>query len=110
MIHEINVRVKLSIIEDSEELKKIFAEQLKVPVQQITEFKILKRSIDARSRNIVFQLKVQVGIQEKIPVTNHFFSEKKVNSLLEGFKNLSTINFEEGSFPRKLFLVQNKKL
>ena len=39
MIHEINVRVKLSIIEDSEELKKIFAEQLKVPVQQITEFK-----------------------------------------------------------------------
>jgi len=77
MIHEINVRVKLSIIEDSEELKKIFAEQLKVPVQQITAFKILKRSIDARSRNIVFQLKVQVGIQEKIPVTNHFFSEKK---------------------------------
>jgi uncharacterized FAD-dependent dehydrogenase len=76
MIHEINVRVKLSIIEDSEELKKIFAEQLKVPVQQITAFKILKRSIDARSRNIVFQLKVQVGIQEKIPVTNHFFSEK----------------------------------
>ena len=80
MIHEINVRVKLSIIEDSEELKKIFAEQLKVPVQQITEFKILKRSIDARSRNIVFQLKVQVGIQEKIPVTNHFFSEKKTKN------------------------------
>ena len=40
----------------------------------------------------------------------NFFSKKKVNSLLDGFKNLSTINFEEGSFPRKLFLVQNKKL
>ena len=40
----------------------------------------------------------------------NFFSEKKVNSLLNGFKNLSTTNFEEGSFPRKLFLVQNKKL
>ena len=40
----------------------------------------------------------------------NFFSEKKVNSLLDGFKNLNTTNFEEGSFPRKLFLVQNKKL
>ena len=40
----------------------------------------------------------------------NFFSEKKVNSLLKGFKNLNTTNFEEGSFPRKLFLVQNKKL
>ena len=40
----------------------------------------------------------------------NFFSEKKVNSLLEGFKNLSTTNFEEGNFPRKLFLIQNKKL
>ena len=40
----------------------------------------------------------------------NFFSEQKVNSLLEGFKNLSTIKFEEGNFPRKLFLVQNKKI
>lgn len=77
MIQEINIRVKPSIIEDSEELKKTFAEELNISVQQIIEFKILKRSIDARSRNIVFQLKVQVGIQEKIPVTNQFFSKKK---------------------------------
>ena len=40
----------------------------------------------------------------------NFFSEKKVNSLLEGFKNLSITNFDEGNFPRKLFLIQNKKL
>ena len=40
----------------------------------------------------------------------NFFSEKKVNSLLKGFKNLSTTKFEEGKFPRKLFLVQNKKI
>jgi len=40
----------------------------------------------------------------------NFFSEKKVNSLLEGFKNLSTTKFEEGNFPRKLFLVKNKKI
>ena len=40
----------------------------------------------------------------------NFFSEKKVNGLLEGFKNLSTTNFDEGNFPRKLFLIQKKKL
>ena len=40
----------------------------------------------------------------------NFFSEKKVNGLLEGFKNLSITNFDEGKFPRKLFLIQNKKL
>jgi len=40
----------------------------------------------------------------------NFFSEKKINSLLKGFKNLSTTKFEEGNFPRKLFLVQNRKI
>ena len=37
----------------------------------------------------------------------HFFSIDKINSLLKGFKNLSIDKFEEGSFPRKLFFVQN---
>ena len=40
----------------------------------------------------------------------NFFSEKKVNNLSKGFKNLSIINFEEGNFPRKLFLITNKKI
>ena len=40
----------------------------------------------------------------------NFFSEKKVSNLLQGFKNLSITNFEEGKFPRKLFLIKNKKL
>ena len=40
----------------------------------------------------------------------NFFSKEKINSLHKGFKNLSTTKFEEGSFPRKLFLIQNKKI
>jgi SAM-dependent methyltransferase len=40
----------------------------------------------------------------------HFFSEDKVNQLLNGFENLKIENFEEGSFPRKLFIVYNKKV
>jgi len=39
----------------------------------------------------------------------HYFSEEKVNSLLNGFKNISLEKFEEGTFPRKLFFVMNEK-
>jgi len=40
----------------------------------------------------------------------HFFSKNKINSLLDGFMNLEITSFEEGSFPRKLNFVANKKL
>ena len=39
----------------------------------------------------------------------HYFSKEKVNSLLEGFKNILLEKFEEGKFPKKLFFVVNKK-
>ena len=39
----------------------------------------------------------------------HYFSKAKVNSLLNGFENISLEKFEEGTFPRKLFLVVNEK-
>jgi len=40
----------------------------------------------------------------------HFFSKNKVNQLSKGFKVLDIEEFEEGKFPRKLFIVKNKKL
>ena len=40
----------------------------------------------------------------------HFFSEKTIQDLMNGYKNLSIEYFEEGSFPRKLFFVCNKKI
>ena len=36
-------------------------------------------------------------------------SENKIKNLLDGFTNISIENFDEGSFPRKLSLVINKK-
>ena len=39
----------------------------------------------------------------------HYFSEEKVNSLLNGFKNIALEKFVEGTFPRKLFFVVNEK-
>ncbi len=40
----------------------------------------------------------------------HFFSKEKVNQLSKGFKVLDIEKFEEGKFPRKLFIVKNIKL
>ena len=39
----------------------------------------------------------------------HYFSQYKIKNLLDGFTNISIENFDEGSFPRKLSLVINKK-
>ena len=40
----------------------------------------------------------------------HFFSREKVNQLSKGFEVLEVEKFEEGKFPRKLFIVKNRKL
>lgn len=77
MIQEVNIRILPKYIEDKQEIKKSLALELKVPVQKIIDFKIVKKSIDARSKKIVFQLRVQVGIQEKIPTTQTKYSTKK---------------------------------
>ncbi len=39
----------------------------------------------------------------------HFFSKDKILNLTSGFKNISIDYFEEGSFPRKLYFICNKK-
>ena len=40
----------------------------------------------------------------------HFFSKDKVKKISKGFKVLDIEKFEEGKFPRKLFIVKNKKI
>ena len=40
----------------------------------------------------------------------HFFSRDKIKNLSKGFETLDVERFEEGPFPRKLFLVKNKKI
>ena len=40
----------------------------------------------------------------------HFFSKDKIYKISRGFKVLSIEEFEEGKFPRKLFLVKSRKI
>jgi uncharacterized FAD-dependent dehydrogenase len=64
---------ELSLVVSPEEaaneilLKEIIARQLSCKSSAITFFKILKRSVDARSRNIKINLKVEVYINETPP-------------------------------------------
>ena len=59
-----------------------------------------------------FQNGIHIGedLYENDGFIVHYFSEDKVNSLLNGFKNITLEKFEEGKFPRKLFFVKNKKI
>ena len=50
------------------------------------------------------------GLYENDGFIVHFFSKEKVNQLSKGFEVLNIEKFEEGNFPRKLFLVKNKKI
>ena len=58
-----------------------------------------------------FQNGIHIGedLYENDGFIVHYFSEEKVNSLLNGFKNISLEKFEEGNFPRRLFFVVNEK-
>jgi SAM-dependent methyltransferase len=59
-----------------------------------------------------FQNGIHIGedLYENDGFIVHYFSEEKVSSLLNGFKNITLEKFEEGKFPRKLFFVVNKKI
>ena len=39
----------------------------------------------------------------------HFFTKEKIHSLMNGFNNKILEMFDEGTFPRKLYFVVNKK-
>ncbi len=68
MIKEIEIVCLPEQHEDMAALKSIAATALKVSTKQLTDIKILKRSIDARGRKVVYRMQVQVFIgEEKAP-------------------------------------------
>ncbi len=54
----------------SENIQKAIVQHLNIPKENISDFRLLKRSIDARKRKVKIQLKVEVFINEKIPENN----------------------------------------
>ncbi|HEX3384396.1 MAG TPA: FAD-dependent oxidoreductase [Mucilaginibacter sp.] len=64
MIKETEIFCQPGQHEDEAILKRLAASSLNVPASQITGLKILKRSIDARGRRVVYRMQVQAYINE----------------------------------------------
>jgi uncharacterized FAD-dependent dehydrogenase len=67
MRHELNLVVSPTDAADESIIKSIAAKQLAIRPHSISFLKILKRSIDARSRNIKINLKIEVYTEGTLP-------------------------------------------
>lgn len=67
MKHELQLVVSPEEADDESILKKIAAQETGSKLSEITFIKILKRSIDARSRNIKINLKIELYVNEPAP-------------------------------------------
>ena len=84
MIKEIQLRVNL--VEERQEniLQRKAAQFLDIDKKEITAVKVLRKSIDARKKNIIFNYKVAVYIEEQIPESSTYsFEYKDVSSAKE---------------------------
>ncbi|WP_431164998.1 NAD(P)/FAD-dependent oxidoreductase [Tenacibaculum halocynthiae] len=84
MVKELQLRVNL--IEERKEdiLKKKASRKLRIPITDITAVKVLRKSIDARKKETIFNYKVAVYINESIPDTpDYIFEYKDVSNAKE---------------------------
>ena len=77
MIKELQLRVNL--IEERKEdiLKKKASKKLDIAISTITAVKVLRKSIDARKKEVIFNYKVAVYINEPLPDTADYIFEYK---------------------------------
>ena len=64
MQKDIEITIEPAESEQENQIKKKLSIALKVDISRIEGYKILKRSIDARSRNVIFRLQLRVFIDE----------------------------------------------
>jgi len=84
MIKEIQLRINL--VEEKQEnvLQRKAAQFLNIDTKEISAVKILRKSIDARKKKIIFNYKVAIYIQEQPPQNSHYsFDYKDVSSAKE---------------------------
>src|ERR1035437_977144 len=72
MKQELNLVLSHEDAADNSAIKQIAAQQIGFNQTEITSIKILKRSIDARSRNIKINLKVEVYTNEIAPASKNY--------------------------------------
>ncbi|MCB0847738.1 MAG: FAD-binding protein, partial [Bacteroidetes bacterium] len=68
-----NLNISPDLLDQTDALKKIAARQLKIQVNQITGWKVVRRSIDSRKKTPRYVLRVEVWVNE--PYRSESFSE-----------------------------------
>lgn len=61
MIQDLNLRLSPHAAADKQLLREAILRQLKIPASELHDFRIMKRSIDARKRNVIVNLTVRVA-------------------------------------------------
>lgn len=79
MQKEIEIKLLPQEIDQDEILKQHLATALNVALSRIQGYKILKRSIDARSRQVVYRLQVKVYVDEPILADIHHIHYQNVS-------------------------------
>lgn len=71
MKDEVEIRISADALDDTQVIEKMIARKCKVPIDKLPAYRLIRKSIDARSTNVVFQLRYQVGdISQSIaPIT-----------------------------------------
>ncbi len=84
MVQEIQLRVNLFEEKQTDILERKASKQLNIDASKISGIKVLRKSIDARKKQIIFNYKVAVYINEPIPNTSDYtFEYKDVSSAKE---------------------------
>ena len=79
MIHEIDIRIPYTFIHDEAFIKKEAAAVLKLKESEITHVEVKKRSLDARKRDIKYNLRLAVYVNESYAEQTEFFFPKKID-------------------------------
>lgn len=96
--HYTDIRVNPEVAHQPEDLKLALAKHIAISTKELSEFKIVKRSIDARARQIKYQLRIAYFLKDE-SVNWPEFEEKKYQNVNEDNPRVLVI----GSGPAGLF-------
>ncbi len=67
MIHTLDIVLPLGVSEDTEARKNAVAKVLGITPERVWDMRLRKHSIDARQREVKVQLRLEIGVEERLP-------------------------------------------
>lgn len=72
MVKDINIRVSPEIAQDDNQIRRAAVKALELPENRVSAVQLMRRSLDARGRQIYFQLRLRVFIDELFQAPSDF--------------------------------------